>query len=221
MYIGRSFDLYGEFSELELKFIEQFLKPGQLILDIGANIGSHTLFFAQKFGNQCNVLAFEPQRLVFQNLCANLALNGLTNVHALNVALGETPGMIRVPALNFNTENNFGGLNIEGHEVGDNIPLITIDSLNLSRCDFMKIDVEGMEESVLKGAKETIEKFKPIIYLENDRPNKSQALITYITSLGYQLHWHKPPLFNPDNFFQNPNNIFGEIVSLNMICTPQ
>lgn len=218
LYIGRSFDLYGEFSQLELDFLGNYLKPGNLVLDIGANIGSHSLFFAQKVQPNGLVLAFEPQRLVFQTLCANVALNSLINVFTFNVALGENEGHLKVPLLDFSATNNFGGLSLEAHDVGEMVRATTIDSLNLSRCDFIKIDVEGMELAVLKGAQETIAKFKPIIYLENDRPHKAQALCEYLLSIGYVFQWHKPPLFNPNNFFANPQNVFGSKVSINMLC---
>src|SRR5437773_2697778 len=73
VYIGRSLDQYGEFSEGELDLFQQFVKPGQLILEVGANIGAHTVWLAQAVGSTGTVLAFEPQRIVYQALCANLA----------------------------------------------------------------------------------------------------------------------------------------------------
>ena len=82
----------------------------------------------------------------------------------------------------------------------------------------MKIDVEGFELDVLKGAAQTIARFNPRIYLENDRKEKSAALIAHLLGLGYRLYWHLPPLFRPDNFFKNPKDIWGNIVSVNMLC---
>jgi hypothetical protein len=73
LYVGRSLDQYGEFSQGEIDLFGQILKPGQVVLDVGANIGAHTLWFAQTVGPSGTVLAFEPQRIVFQALCANLA----------------------------------------------------------------------------------------------------------------------------------------------------
>ena len=94
---------------------------------------------------------------------------------------------------------------------------MTLDGYNLSACQFIKIDVEGMEAAVIRGARKTIEKFRPILYVENDRDDRSAELIELLQSLGYNLYWHTPRLFNPDNFYQNPVNEFGDVVSANML----
>ena len=82
LYIGRSLDLYGEYSEGEIDLFGQIVQPGQVVVEVGANIGAHTVFLAHRSGPAARVLAFEPQRIVFQTLCANLALNSITNVDA-------------------------------------------------------------------------------------------------------------------------------------------
>ena len=100
----------------------------------------------------------------------------------------------------------------------ERVPVVTVDSLRLARCNLIKIDVEGMEQSVIEGATETLAKFKPLLYVENDRKEKSAALVRLIDSLGYDMYWHLPPLFNAQNFLNNPQNVFDNIVSMNMIC---
>src|SRR4029079_8558912 len=67
-YVGRSFELYGEFSEGEVELFKQVIRPGDAVLDIAANIGAHTLVFARLAGEQGSVWAFEPQRVPFQTL---------------------------------------------------------------------------------------------------------------------------------------------------------
>ena len=79
-YIGRSFDLYGEFAEDEVAVFRQLVHPGQSVFDIGANIGAHTIALAAIVGPLGHVTAFEPQRVIFQILNANVALNGLTAI---------------------------------------------------------------------------------------------------------------------------------------------
>ena len=74
-----------------------------------------------------------------------------------------------------------------------------------------------MELAVLKGAAQTFEKFRPILYVENDRQQHSPQLISLLQSLGYQLYWHLPFLFSPKNFYQNPVNEFARTVSINML----
>jgi FkbM family methyltransferase len=219
-YIGGSIEHYGEFSEGEVDFFRQTLRPGDVVVEAGANIGTHTVAMAQMVGAGGRVLAFEPQRLVFQNLCANIALNSLDNVMTFQAALGPQPGNIIVPLLDPNQANNFGGLGVQGHAVGEPVPVMTIDSLNLARCRLIKADVEGMEHEVLSGAKETIKRLRPVLYVENDRELKSEALISLIQNMGYRLWWHLPALYNPNNFKNNPENIFKGLLSVNMLCLP-
>ena len=221
IYIGRSLHEYAEFSEGEVEVFLQAVKPGQVVLEVGANIGAHTVWFAKAVGPSGAVMAFEPQRLVFQTLFANIAINSLPNVHCLNVAVSSSPGQLHVPVLDARIENNFGGIGLGSYTSGEIVPVITIDGMNISRCNFLKIDVEGMELDVLKGAAKTIARLMPVLYVENDRPEKSDELIRYIDSLGYNLYWHRPPYFNPDNYAGNTENIFGNLVSLNMLCVPK
>jgi FkbM family methyltransferase len=221
VYIGRSLDIYGEFSEGEVELFRQIVQPGHVVLEIGANIGTHTVWFAQAVGENGHVLAFEPQRIVYQILCANLALNHIPNVRAFQAAVGREPGQITVPTFNFSQTNNYGGLALGQHTQGEPVPVHTVDGLGLKRCHFIKIDVEGMEQTVLEGATETIRRLSPLLYVENDRQEKSAALIHYIHNLGYHMYWHTPPLFNPKNFAGNPENVFGNIASMNMICIPK
>jgi FkbM family methyltransferase len=216
-YIGQSLDRYGEFSEGEVDLFRQLVRPGWTVVEVGANLGAHTVFFGQAVGPQGAVLAFEPQRMVFQTLCANVALNALANVYAYHAAAGRQTGTITVPRLNYSVVQNFGGLSLGAWAEGEPVPLMTIDSLPLTACQLIKVDVEGMEGEVLAGAEQTIRRFRPSLYVENDRQEKSAALIAQLLALEYRLYWHLPPLFNPQNYFAATENVFGQIVSVNMI----
>jgi len=219
IYLGRSLDLYGEFSEGEIAVFSQLIRPGDVVIDAGANIGAHTVFFAKTVGAAGAVIAYEPLRFVHQLLCANIALNELTNVHTRHAALSDVSGQIAVPVPNYKENHSFGGFSIgAGNET---VLMETIDSLNLQRLRFIKIDVEGMEVNVVRGAVQTIQRLRPILYLENDRHEKSAELIELLLSLNYRIWWHLPTLFNPNNFFGNNENIFGNIVSLNLLCVPK
>jgi FkbM family methyltransferase len=219
-YIGRGLKKYGEFSEGEVELFRQLLRPGDMVVEAGANFGAHTLAMARMVGEQGCVMAFEPQRLVFQALTANVALNSLMNVVTIQAGVGERPGSIRVPVLNPAKRLNFGGFSINHHEAGELVPLQTIDSLDLQRCRLLKADVEGMEREVVEGARNTIMRLRPVLYVENDREEQSPRLISLIQSLGYRLWWHLPPMFNPNNFRGDSENVFGQIVSVNMLCLP-
>ena len=216
-YIGQSLDRYGEFSEGEVELLRQIIRPGWTVVEIGANMGAHTVFLAKATGSLGRVLAFEPQRVIFQILCANLALNGLSHVETFHAAAGQQPGTITVPRLDYTARQNSGGVSLGSHAAGEAVQQMTIDGLNLPACHLLKIDVEGMEGEVLAGAEQTIRRWRPVLYVENDRPEKSAALIRQVLGLGYRLYWHLPRLFNPHNYFGVTENIFGTIVSVNML----
>lgn len=222
IYIGKSIEKYGEFSHLEAKLFEQICKDGDIIFEVGANIGAHTVGLSKLVGKGY-VFAFEPQRMVFQSLCANLAINSISNVFAYQEAISNEDGTILIPEYDFSKNNNFGGINIEHSKNGTLVHKQKLDNFinKINRLKFLKIDVEGMEISVLQGAKEIIKKFKPIIYVENDRQEHSKNLIELLWSMDYKMYWHLPRLFNEDNFFKDKENIFGNIVSVNMLCLPK
>ncbi len=220
-YIGRSFDRYGEFSEGEIELFRQIVQPGWLAVDGGANIGAHTLPLSALVGPTGTVIAAEPQRIIHQLLCANLALNGVTNVRAMHTALGAEPGRITIPAIDYDAEGNFGGLALGAHEKGESVAVATLDSLELPVCHFIKLDVEGMEAQVLTGAARTIERHRPVLYVENDRKDRSEALLGTLLGMNYRLYWHLPPLFSPNNFFGEAENLFGNIVSVNVLGLPK
>jgi FkbM family methyltransferase len=219
-YIGASLRQYGEFSVGEAALFRQFVKPGMTVLEIGANIGAHTVDLSRLAGPAGTVHAFEPQRLMFQVLCANVALNSCRNVFTHQVAIGATVGTLPVPSLDPDQPNNFGGLSLLGAQQGETVPVVSVDGLALPACHFMKLDVEGMETEALQGAAATIERFRPVLYVENDRDARSAELIGLIQSFRYRLYWHLPPLYSEDNFNGDPENIFGNIVSINMLCIP-
>jgi FkbM family methyltransferase len=211
-YVGKSLLEYGEFSKGEADLFAELVKPGQIVVEVGANIGAHTIHLAQLVGPQGVVIAYEPQRIPFQTLCANVQLNSLANVDAHRAAAGAESGEIIVPELDPFEENNFGGLNILGHRDGSSVPLVSLDA-TIAHCDFLKLDCEGMEDHGLDGARKLIRRSKPILYVENDRPRKREALIALIESLGYRWEWHLPYLYSSDNWKSNPINHFEGIGS--------
>ncbi|MCZ8276876.1 MAG: FkbM family methyltransferase [Acetobacteraceae bacterium] len=219
-YVGGSLDRYGEFSELEAQLFSGLIKPGMMVVEVGANIGAHTVHLAKLVGENGGVVAFEPQRVIYQMLCANLALNGIENTDAKCLAVGAEPGEIVVPRVDYRSAGNFGGISL-GADDGDVVEMIALDNLLLPACHMIKIDVEGMEKSVLDGARQTIARFRPYLYVEDDRPNKHAELIATLFDLDYRMWWHLPWLFNPGNFAGDSENIFPGIASFNLICLPR
>ncbi len=220
VYIGRSVHKYGEFSGAEMELFRQVCEAGNVVIEVGANIGAHTVGLARLVGSQGRVMAFEPQRLTFQTLCANIALNSLTNVDCYWTALGNEECLVTVPEVDPNRPSNFGGVTLLGAQTGWRVSSITLDRFvaGLPRIDLIKIDVEGMEAEVLRGGENILRKFKPLLYVENDRLESSEELIRLIAGFGYRLFWHLPPLFNPNNFNGDDENCFPDVISINMLC---
>lgn len=220
MYVGRSLDLYGEFSEAEARFLAGLLKPGNLAIDAGANVGALTLAMARAVAPGGIVLAYEPQRILFQILCANLSLNEIDNVHLRHAALGAELGVTRVPHIDYGREGNFGGVSL-GAGQGEAVRVETIDALGLRRLALLKADVEGMETELLQGAADTIGRLRPLLYVEADRKDRLPALFDRLRSLGYRMWLHAPPLFAADNYFGHAEDVFPDIVSMNLLCVPR
>ena len=215
-FIGRCLDLYGEYSEGEVRLLQQVLRPGMTAMDVGANIG--VLDGPHGEGGRAlgRVLAVEPQRQLYQVLNGNLALNGLQNVMTMLGCMGAAVGGALMPAPDFRAQGiNLGRLS--PGEVGEPVPVATVDGLGLPELHLVKIDVEGMELEVLRGAAGTIARCRPTLYVENDRPDRSAALIGELLDMGYRLWWHLPPLVEPGNFLGRTDNVIGDFCSANML----
>lgn len=220
-YIGQSLYLYGEFSPSEGALFEGLVKPGDAIVDAGANIGCFTVLFSRLAGSDGRVFAFEPQRVIYQLLCANLALNGARNVETRQNGLGKTAACYRLPEIDYECPGNFGAPSLEQEGQGESVTVMTIDDLDLAACHLIKADVQGMEADVLAGAVCTIARFRPLLYLENDTKDKSETLLRAVLGMDCRAYWHFPPLFEMENYFEEPLNVFGDTVSVNLLCVPK
>lgn len=220
-HVGRSLDHYGEWAEEELQLLGALLKPGDVVIDVGANLGTHSVFFAQKVGPTGAVFAFEPQRVMHQLLCTNATLNGITWLRALHAAVGAQTGALVVPDIDYSSTGNFGGLSLGEWKEGETVPVFTLDGLGLPRCALLKIDVEGMEGQVLDGARQVITACKPVIYLEHNQPQGAPQVIERLLGHEYACFWHFSPFFRADNFAQTKENLFGGLVDANVLAVPR
>jgi FkbM family methyltransferase len=218
---GRMLDKYGEYSEGEIDTFAQLVRPGMTVVEVGANIGSHTVALANMVGQQGRVVAFEPQRAIFQILCANLALNGLEQVEAHWAAVGAAAGDVMIERLDMRAVQNFGGYAIKPGAQGEKVRLMTVDSLELAACQMIKVDVEGMEADVIRGARETILRCGPMIFAENEEARTSRELIELLWGLDYDCYWHVTPYVRVPNFRGDPERIHATMVSTNMVCVPR
>jgi FkbM family methyltransferase len=214
-YIGKCFELYGQYSESEVAMMRRFLGDGGVAIDVGANIGDLTLPLAKTVGPAGRIYAIESNPGLFNVLCANLVLNGIENTKPINafVRAGEgTTGEAGAWGL-----GAYIGLTWQPQFIG-------LDQLDVERCDLLKIDVDGPELDVLKSGEMLVERFRPTLYFENDHREKSHPLLDYtMRFMGYDLYWHPAPIFDAKNFFGNPDNAWepNNIISLMMLGIPK
>jgi len=178
-FIGQSALDYGCLWEESLTILATapYLEKSKLILDLGAHVGCFTLL-AKKFSQKCSVFCFEIQEKIHELLEENIAQNKLENVKTFKCAVGDSMRKITISntirdgenageiyAYDNGKKHNFGGVSLgEGTE---EIDMITIDSLKLKECDFIKIDIEDYEFFAVCGSIKTLKKFKPVLFFEH------------------------------------------------------
>jgi FkbM family methyltransferase len=144
------------------------------------------------------IYSIEPQRLIFQMLCGNLAINNLENVITLNMALGEFDGFIEIPEPDYTKDDNFGSYslvsdfaNLTGRKF--KVEMLKLDSLidryEIDKIDLIKIDCEGMDYNVLLGAQNSIKKYKPYIIIEycNDVFDQKDIISKFFEENNYKV----------------------------------
>ncbi|KQX89530.1 FkbM family methyltransferase [Variovorax sp. Root473] len=224
-YVGRSLHLYGEWAESEVHLFRQIVRPGDVVLEAGSNIGSHTVPLARLAGPTGRVHAFEPQNHVHQLLCANLIANDCANVCTSQSALGATLHDTSFPDLPADGASNFGGASMHMHDTPSRkVRVETVDSLELSRLDFLKADIEGYEPELLAGARATIERHRPIAFLESLNHftgDLSGAFKDYFLPLGYRCWHYITPIYNAQNFNGLAVDVFPGRWSFDMLCVPE
>ncbi len=151
------------FEHEELVFLAERLPRGMQILDVGANTGNHTVFFAGPMEAE-RVIPIEPLPRAATAIRATVAKNGLANVDMshLGKAVGAGEGTLR--PIHSKTAG-LGATHFIADPAGD-VPLVTLDALETGRVGFLKLDVEGMEMDVLAGAAALIAAHRPVLYVE-------------------------------------------------------
>lgn len=170
----------GEWVPIEIEFLMQFVRG--VVFDIGANIGTHTLAFARVAHH---VYSFEPQKLTYYTLCSNLLLNNVFNVTPCELAIGNYDGFIPMYAPDPRIRNASAGIAVGE---GDNqVGIMKLDSMpHLPVPYFIKIDVEGYELEVLRGAVQLLKKGVNFIYVEIHSEELIAPICTLMESLGYR-----------------------------------
>jgi hypothetical protein len=148
-------------------------------------------------------------------------LQSLTNVECFPYAVGAVPDTLRLPDIDYDRPSNFGGVEMTFASGRPVRQVVLDDYFDRGPFALLKIDVEGMELEVLRGAQRIIEQHRPILYVEDDRVDKTAALESALRDLGYRLYRHNPLLFNPRNHRGNNDNVFGDASFINLMCIPK
>jgi FkbM family methyltransferase len=219
-----SLSLYstGQWESHLLSISRMFYKnmESPVILDIGANLGAYSIPIAkeiQRAGGM--VFGFEPQRIIFYQLCGNIFLNRLDNYMPFNQAVSDEQGLVEIPEIDYEKNRNIGAFSLdkksrEFHRIENSmkeqscrVPSIKLDHFSCRSPTLIKIDVEGYEINVLKGGAQFLEthKFPPILFEAWNFDwfkEKRDELMQYITRLGYNI----TSISTMDYIAQHPGN---------------
>lgn len=174
----------GNFYEIDfLKELTPYIRKDAVILDVGANIGNHSVYWALK-ADAKRIYVFEPVRDFFEILKTNVKLNNLTDkIIMFNIGLSNQKINGRISVFD---RMNIGGTWVE-QDANGNIILDKLDNIKIEEnfIDLIKIDVEGHELRVLQGAKETLQKYKPAIFIEIlEHSDNQKEIHEYLTNMG-------------------------------------
>lgn len=180
----------GTFEANAEKAIAASVQPGMVAIDVGANIGYHTLPLAKLVGPAGRVIAIEPTSRAFTRLQRNAELNAFSNISFVKVGLGDQD--LGPTEVAFQSSYRLDGT---AQDIRETVTLTTVDAVvreqNVTRVDFIKIDVDGFEGKVFRGAAETLRRFKPRILFEitpsamKENGDDPLTLLYELHSLGY------------------------------------
>jgi FkbM family methyltransferase len=203
-YICRDLANDGQWEPHIRNVLNNVCKSGMNFIDIGANVGAHTLYMSKLVGNNGKGFAFEPLSSHASILCFNLMNNQCfnTTVYQYGCSNIETNMHIEEKFTNTKKSTNFGAivLQLDKKENDTTIQTIVLDSISLPRIDVVKIDAEGMEEQVILGMKQCIEKCRPVFIVEIHSENEKK-MFELFTSMNYNIR----QIEYSWDFFASPN----------------
>jgi len=197
--VGASLRNHGEFARTELDFLVEMATGKGALIDVGANIGAIGLPFASRRPDW-KVLAIEAHRGLAGVLAANTLNNRLYNVDLVNAAAGAERGLADFPATPLSATTNFGsiGFKMRGGPT-EAIRMLTLDEAAPPDTRLVKIDVEGFEPQVLKGAADLLARREAIWLVEAtvQNPEASTEVVRVFQEAGYAVHWFYAPFATP------------------------
>ncbi len=192
--IGWKIYFFGEYETDTNNVLEKYIKPDDVVIEAGANIGSETLLIARML-KQGRIYAFEPNPYTFERLKINASINELHNISAFDYALGESDTTIQFNIYPKNFCNS--GMSSKYMETSNtrkiDVTQKKLDSFlkenNINKVDFIKMDIQGAEMDMIAGAAETIARHKPTIFTEACEPyNDTKVLFDTLKNAGYNVY---------------------------------
>jgi len=199
--LSRQLFISGCIDPNEFLTLDKLLRPGMTFVDVGANEGIYSLFASARVGPSGSVWAFEPSAREVGRIDANVKLNGLHNIRSLPIALADVNGKGKLLVAGYEHEghNTLGAFIYDTVlQQQETVPLRRLDSIvdefEIERVDFLKIDVEGAELKVLSGARQTLERHRPIVLFEaNNRALEQQGtgadeLVRFLAAQSFRIY---------------------------------
>jgi FkbM family methyltransferase len=174
----------GTYELEKQKSLERFIRPGMTIYDIGAQAGFYTLFFSRLAGDRGKVFAFEPCSYEARFLIDHVRLNNLENVRVVQAAVGETRELLPMSSDRGMCENRLG----DDPDATLMVPTISLDDSGLPAPDLIKMDVEGAEAAVLRGAQGTMREARPVLFVALHGEEQRTACAIILRDAGYSIH---------------------------------
>jgi len=205
--VSRSLSLYGEWCEPIADAFRGIVRPGDTAIDVGANLGVFTVLMARLVGKNGRVLSFEPLRTTAQLLAGNVALNALDNVRVFHAAVSDSDAVgstASIPMID-NNAFQFSVLHTKVNvwdEPMQKVPITSIDTVLGQDCvNFIKVDAEGMDDRVLRGASGVILRCHPVLFFEESFTGSGDerhadtrsrdGVVHWLSQNGYQLFMHE------------------------------
>jgi FkbM family methyltransferase len=171
--------------------VQHLVKEGDTVIDCGANFGYNSVIMGKQIGDTGKLFAFEPQRIVNQQLNGNLILNNIYNATVIHAALGNKQGLTTMSPVPYDRDwVNIGDTSVG--EGGDEVQVVTLDMID-SQPNFIKMDVQGYELFALQGGEQTLKNHTPDIFIEIEEHQLAkfditkEQLVDYIKSFGYRM----------------------------------
>lgn len=170
--VAEALALYGVWGADEIAVFAEHLRPGMNVIDVGANIGHHSVAMGRLIAPGGRLLCVEPQAEVSRLLEANLTLNGIAGARCVRCLVGERPGEAKLSPISYDSAGNFGAVDVARWEGdGESVAMTTLDALIAEHVGeapvhFVKLDVQSFELFVLRGATALLRQGRALIYLE-------------------------------------------------------